>query len=160
GSDSARRSGGRSAMTVPSTSFPARGRTARRFFGLLSLAAMFSFLLAACSNTGVSTADSVPPPSTPIEPISAIDPPSAKPKEVPGGRGGLFGGRPRTKKPDAVFALPGQPFGSPQPGGCSRPQTGGLERRAMLIKSLEAKGWPVAGVDLGDIHAEKPPQDK
>ncbi|MCS6865242.1 MAG: multiheme c-type cytochrome [Gemmataceae bacterium] len=58
---------------------------------------------------------------------------------------------PQQRKPDAVLVITGQTFGYLQPCGCSRPQLGGLERRFVFIQSLKQKGWPVAGVDLGDI---------
>lgn len=58
---------------------------------------------------------------------------------------------PRDAKPDAVLVVTGQTYGYLQPCGCSRPQIGGLERRAQFIRALRAKGWPVAAVDLGDV---------
>ena len=78
----------------------------------------------------------------------AADPPPAKPTET------LFTDWP-AQKPDAVIVFSGQTFGLLQPCGCSRPQTGGLERRAHFINTLKAKGWPVAGIDLGDLYPEK-----
>jgi cytochrome c554/c'-like protein len=60
------------------------------------------------------------------------------------------------QKPDAAIILTGQTYGLLQPCGCSRPQKGGLERRMQFISTLKAKGWPVAGVDLGDIVPDKP----
>jgi Cytochrome c554 and c-prime len=63
----------------------------------------------------------------------------------------LFAGWPKDAKPDAVLVVTGQTYGYLQPCGCSRPQLGGLERRANFIAGLRAKGWPVAAVDLGDI---------
>jgi cytochrome c553 len=54
-------------------------------------------------------------------------------------------------KPSAVIVFSGQMYGYLQPCGCSRPQLGGLERRAQFISWLRAKGWPVIGVDLGDL---------
>jgi len=62
-----------------------------------------------------------------------------------------FAAWPRDAKPDAVLVITGQTYGYLQPCGCSRPQLGGLERRANFIAGLKAKGWPVAGVDLGDV---------
>jgi hypothetical protein len=59
------------------------------------------------------------------------------------------------QKPDAAIILTGQTYGLLQPCGCSRPQKGGLERRMQLMNTLKAKGWPVAGVDLGDIYPDK-----
>ncbi len=69
----------------------------------------------------------------------------------------LFSTWPKDAKPDAVIILSGQTFGHVQPCGCSRPQMGGLERRANFIDSLRKKNWPVAGVDLGDIHPDRHP---
>lgn len=54
-------------------------------------------------------------------------------------------------KPEAVLVLSGQMYGYLQPCGCSRPQLGGLERRAQFITHLRNKGWPVIGVDVGDL---------
>ncbi len=54
-------------------------------------------------------------------------------------------------KPDAVLVITGQTYGYLQPCGCSRPQLGGLERRANFVKLLKDRGWPVAGADLGDV---------
>lgn len=62
-----------------------------------------------------------------------------------------FASWPKDTKPDAVLVITGQTYGYLQPCGCSRPQLGGLERRANFVGGLKAKGWPVAGVDLGDV---------
>jgi len=67
----------------------------------------------------------------------------------------LFSLWPQNAKPDAVVILSGQTFGLLQPCGCSRPQLGGLERRANFMKSLRDKGWPVVGADLGDVYPTK-----
>lgn len=53
--------------------------------------------------------------------------------------------------PAAVLLVSGQTYGFLQPCGCARPQTGGLERRCQLLSELQAKGWPVSLVDIGDI---------
>ncbi len=66
----------------------------------------------------------------------------------------LFASWPQNQKPDAAIVLSGETFGFFQPCGCTRPQKGGLERRAQFMLSLKAKGWPVAGVDLGDMYPE------
>jgi hypothetical protein len=88
--------------------------------------------------------------------LTAADPPApTKGKETLVGGRPLFDGWPANKIPDAVIVFTGQSYGYLQPCGCSRPQTGGLERRAEFIESLKAKGWPVAGVDLGDLYPEK-----
>jgi hypothetical protein len=67
----------------------------------------------------------------------------------------LFNGWPKGQKPDAAIVLSGQSFGYLQPCGCSRPQFGGLERRAWFINTLREKGWPVVGFDLGDLYQPK-----
>lgn len=59
--------------------------------------------------------------------------------------------------PEAAVVLSGETFGFLQPCGCSRPQMGGFERRANFLNGLKAKGWPVAGVDLGDLYPAKGP---
>ena len=61
------------------------------------------------------------------------------------------------EKPELALVITGQTFGYLSPCGCSRPQKGGLERRSNLIDQLKAKGWPVVGLDLGDITATKGP---
>ncbi len=104
------------------------------------------------------SADSTSAPTLPILVPGArvpVDPP-AKGKETLVGGVPLFANWPKDQKPDAVIVFSGQTFGLLQPCGCSRPQTGGLERRAYFIDTLKAKGWPVIGIDLGDLYPEKP----
>ena len=79
------------------------------------------------------------------------------PKEPTVGGRALFADWPQGVKPNAVLLLSGQTFGFIQPCGCSRPQKGGLERRANLMSGMRAKGWPVAGFDLGDVHPARTP---
>jgi hypothetical protein len=79
----------------------------------------------------------------PAQPPAGKQPPSAPPQ--------AFADWPKDAKPDAVLVVTGQTFGYLQPCGCSRPQLGGLERRANFVAGLKAKGWPVAGVDVGDV---------
>lgn len=67
----------------------------------------------------------------------------------------LFATWPKDQKPDMVLVLTGQTFGYMSPCGCSKPQKGGLERRANFIDSLRAKDWPVVPLDLGDISAPR-----
>jgi nitrate/TMAO reductase-like tetraheme cytochrome c subunit len=80
--------------------------------------------------------------------------PNQKPDEVTIGGQLLFATWPKGPKPDAVIVVSGQTYGYLQPCGCSRPQTGGLERRAVFIEHLKAKGWPVAAVDVGDVFPD------
>jgi len=88
-----------------------------------------------------------------------VEPPMPPAPVAPAGVGGvaLFHGWPKDVKPDAVVILSGQTYGHLQPCGCSRPQMGGFERRANFIAGLKAKGWPVAGADLGDIYPDRHP---
>lgn len=58
-------------------------------------------------------------------------------------------------QPEVVLVLTGQTFGYLSPCGCSHPQKGGLERRANFIDQLKRKGWPVIGLDLGDLSPHK-----
>lgn len=51
--------------------------------------------------------------------------------------------------PKAVLVLSGEAHGYLEPCGCSEKQSGGVARRSDLFKQLRAKGWPVAGLDLG-----------
>src|SRR5207244_11705560 len=76
--------------------------------------------------------------------VTAADPPAV-------GGLALFAQWPQNQKPEVVLVLTGQTFGYLSPCGCSRPQKGGLERRANFMDELRAKGWPVVGLDLGDV---------
>ncbi len=72
----------------------------------------------------------------------------------------LFATWPADQKPEVAIVVTGQTFGYLSPCGCSRPQKGGLERRANFIKILRDKGWPVLAVDLGDISPPKKIQEQ
>lgn len=52
-------------------------------------------------------------------------------------------------QPAAVLVLTGEAHGYLEPCGCSENQSGGVARRSDLFKQIRAKGWPVAGLDLG-----------
>jgi hypothetical protein len=79
--------------------------------------------------------------------------PSAPATPPPDPVAGLF----KDARPDAVLVLSGPMHGYLQPCGCSRPQVGGLERRSELVKRLQARGWPVALADLGDLAPKHMP---
>ena len=144
-------------MTHPNTSLRLRGRRLRKLAG--------AFCVASALVAGACVA---PPPAAPTTAHSGTPSPSADPGESHTSSYGppdapkgahpdkpLFADWPKDQKPDAVIVFSGQTFGYLQPCGCSRPQTGGLERRFMLVESLKEKGWPVVGVGLGSAHAEK-----
>jgi hypothetical protein len=109
-----------------------------RVFGLLGLVVMVAGLVYDGAAGFSRRADADPPPAPRTEPTLGGIP--------------LFAGWPKDTRPEAVIVLSGQTFGFLQPCGCSRPQMGGLERRANFIASLRAKGWPVVGMDLGDLY--------
>lgn len=137
-------------MTAPHPLPAARGKPVRYFalFGLVS--AVFTTACVAGTPQTSPTAPNIQLASG----VTPKDPAPPDPKGTVGGRP-LFADWPKDQKPDAVIVFTGQTFGFLQPCGCSRPQTGGYERRAVFMDSLRAKGWPVVGVDLGDVHPEK-----
>lgn len=125
-------------MTEPNTpQSPTRARTRWWAAGLAALGAAAAGLACAGRSGGEPTS---------ITPDMPHDPPAGSQ---------VFTDWPKDVKPDAVIVLSGETFGFLQPCGCSRPQFGGLERRANLINGLKAKGWPVVGVDLGDLYPQR-----
>jgi hypothetical protein len=104
----------------------------------VALTAATGILAARCARSPVSefTGEQQPPPPTQPAPFSHW---------------------PQGKKPDAVLVLSGQVFGFLKPCGCTPIQYGGLERRSNLFTSLREKGWPVVGLDLGDLTGESEP---
>jgi 2',3'-cyclic-nucleotide 2'-phosphodiesterase (5'-nucleotidase family) len=90
------------------------------------------------------------------------DKPKTKPPAGEPSVGGipLFATWPKDAKPELVLVVTGQTYGYLSPCGCSRPQKGGLERRANFLKILRDKGWPVLPVDLGDLAPPKKVQDQ
>src|SRR5947209_7280726 len=62
-------------------------------------------------------------------------------------------------KPDLALVLSGEGHGYIQPCGCTPIQQGGLARRYNFMEGLAKKrGWPVVGLDLGDMAQESSPQ--
>src|SRR5262245_32808965 len=53
--------------------------------------------------------------------------------------------------PQFALILSGQMHGFTDKCGCSDPQYGGLPRRWNFVQSLKARGWDVAGIDLGEL---------
>jgi hypothetical protein len=54
-------------------------------------------------------------------------------------------------QPAAALLLSGNQIGYIEPCGCSEQQSGGLSRRADLLRRLKKKNWPTAGLDLGNM---------
>jgi hypothetical protein len=55
------------------------------------------------------------------------------------------------KPPAAILLISGEQDGYPDPCGCTDGQLGGLGRRYDFLDKLQAKGWPVAKIDLGNL---------
>ena len=55
-------------------------------------------------------------------------------------------------EPDVAVVITGRQHGYIEPCGCTglANQLGGLARRHSLIQSIEARGWPLARLDIGD----------
>jgi Cytochrome c554 and c-prime len=53
--------------------------------------------------------------------------------------------------PAGILLISGEQDGYPDPCGCTDGQLGGLGRRYDFLEKLQAKGWPVAKVDLGNL---------
>lgn len=87
-------------------------------------------------------------------------PTATTPAEISVGGVPLFATWPKDVVPEVAIVVTGQTYGYLSPCGCSRPQKGGLERRANVFKELRAKGWPVVGVDLGDLAPPKKVKDQ
>ena len=55
------------------------------------------------------------------------------------------------RPPAGILMISGEQDGYPDPCGCTDGQLGGLGRRYDFLEKLQAKGWPVAKIDLGDL---------
>lgn len=65
------------------------------------------------------------------------------------------------KKPAVAFLLTGEQHGYLEPCGCSETQSGGMARRADLVRVLtEEKGWDVVGLDVGGLLKRSRRQDQ
>jgi hypothetical protein len=65
----------------------------------------------------------------------------------------LFDGWPT---PAVALVLTGQQRGYLEPCGCTEGQSGGISRRASLIRELKEKKWPVTAFDLGGtVHRSR-----
>jgi hypothetical protein len=133
-------------MTELNATVPAGRGNTLRLIGVVALLALISGL----ATLGTCAWNHHPDPDT-----GDKDKDKDKDKEPTVGGLPLFHGWPKDRKPDAVLLLSGQTYGFVQPCGCSRPQQGGLERRAVFVKQLRDKGWTVAGFDLGDLAPQK-----
>jgi 2',3'-cyclic-nucleotide 2'-phosphodiesterase (5'-nucleotidase family) len=67
----------------------------------------------------------------------------------------LFQDWPANQKPDVVLILSGQQHSYLKFCGCTERQLGGFERRFNFMTKLRERGWPVVGLDLGDLAEHK-----
>ncbi len=100
------------------------------------------------SNSEVVLASNNQPKSDAKKAVTSDKPPSEKP---------LFDG---WNKPALALVLTGEQHGYLEPCGCALKQSGGVSRRHDLVKQIQAKGWPVAGLDLGGTVNRNRPQSK
>ena len=132
---------------------PLRGRMLPAWLITLAL------LTAGCPAGSQSPAEATPPADaagTAVEPAksstAAADPKAHKAAPEP-----LFAG---WDQPAAVLLLTGEQHGYFEPCGCTLGQSGGMSRRANLVKQIEKRGWPVAGLDVGGTLRRARKQDQ
>ena len=78
--------------------------------------------------------------------LAPNDQSKSAPKKSDSGDKPMFDG---WSKPAFVLVLSGEQHGYLEPCGCALKQSGGVSRRHDLVKQIQAKGWPVTGLDLG-----------
>lgn len=62
--------------------------------------------------------------------------------------------------PAAALLLTGEQHGYFEPCGCTLGQSGGMTRRASLVRQLEERGWKLAGLDVGGALRRARRQDQ
>lgn len=120
-----------------------RSPNRRRRFQTVAVPGTLVFLVtllavALAARSGLLEAKHTPP--TAATPVSETAP-ALKPALFHGWNGA----------PDLALVLSAQMHGYLNPCGCSKPQYGGLPRRYNFMQELRSKGWPVVGMDLGDL---------
>lgn len=78
--------------------------------------------------------------------LASNEQPRSDAKKSAAGEKPLFDG---WNKPAYTLILSGEQHGYLEPCGCAEKQSGGISRRHDLVKKIQAKGWPVTGLDLG-----------
>ena len=64
------------------------------------------------------------------------------------------------EKPALAILLTGEQRGSLEPCGCSDKQSGGISRRADLLRQVTEKDWPLIALDLGGAVKRNRPQSQ
>lgn len=64
------------------------------------------------------------------------------------------------EKPAIALLLTGEQHGYLEPCGCSETQSGGMARRADLVRILTEKGWDLVGLDVGGTLKRSRRQDQ
>lgn len=120
---------------------------------------MAGMLAVAVWMAGCDSDDSAPPandpPAAPTEAPQPAAPPAAGNSSAASATANPRALLAGWETPRAVLLLTGEQHGYLEPCGCSEKQSGGMARRADLLKKLEARGWPVAGLDLGGLVDEQ-----
>lgn len=102
-------------------------------------------------------AGSIPPAEVPVAKTAAPAPTKhAKAAAVPDVKPLLKG----WAKPAVALVFSGEQHGYMEPCGCSVTQSGGLSRRADLMRQLTEKGWPFAALDVGGLVKKDNQQNK
>ena len=125
-----------------------------------------SILISGCKPSAV-----VPPKTTGsgTVPEKAVETTNGKPAALPTQESGLDGS-PETAvrpyldgwdKPAIAFLLTGEQHGYLEPCGCSETQSGGMARRADLVRIVtQDKGWELVGLDVGGTLKRSRRQDQ
>jgi len=122
----------------------------RQIVRSLALMASFSLLFSGCKPT-VATPITPAASSTATEPDTRVEVKSiAKEPYLEG-----------WEKPAIALLLTGEQHGYLEPCGCSETQSGGMARRADLVRILtKEKGWDVVGLDVGGTVKRSRRQDQ
>lgn len=113
--------------------------------------------LAGCESGSNASADSDRTPPETRETGSAGQNPPGHSPESAGGHGlkpgPLLDGWP---PPAVAILLSGEMEGYIEPCGCTERQSGGLSRRADLVRQIRERGWPLTAFDLGNtVHRNR-----
>lgn len=109
------------------------------------------------SSTPIKAATTSPTPDDSDIILAANNEPKAEAKKSVATEKPLFDGWPQ---PAFALVLSGEQHGYFEPCGCAEHQSGGMARRHDLVKQIQAKGWPVTGLDLGGTVNRSRPQTK
>ncbi|MEI8017610.1 MAG: multiheme c-type cytochrome [Schlesneria sp.] len=132
-----------------------------------ALVISFSILFSGCKPSAV--APPKPPGNAAVPGKSAVETNNSNPAALPAPESVLDSG-PKTAvrpyldgwdKPAIAFLLTGEQHGYLEPCGCSETQSGGMARRADLVRIVtQEKGWELVGLDVGGTLKRSRRQDQ